>query len=457
MPSVYDNQENLRRVQQAAQNALPQATKSGTLGTVTANAIKTEQQTATGQGTAAPTTQAAGGYTGYSPSQAVLAAQQYLNQQLANKPGAYVSKYDTQLDSLLHEMMNRGPFTYDASADPLYNIYKDLYIQNGRRAMQETLGNAAALTGGYGSSYGQSAAQQMYNQYMEALNARVPELQQQAYQRYSDEGDRMAQNFQLMNLLENQNYGRYRDTVSDWQMDRSYAYQAALNAEQMDRQQFQYDTTFRENQRQFDANEAYRQAQLAEQIRQADLAADQWLKNYEESIRQYNQNFGENQRQFDIEQALAQAKFDLTLRQYEDALAAAGSGGGSGAGDTKKSEEEKKNTEIEQLVTLPVLQTSLLGNVNAGPLAERTPAMTETQADALLNKMANIYQTTTQGKNAAKTTAQENAAKIADAKLSALLQSDIGYAALQAAKNQTAKKTAISNQQAVDDILKIFK
>ena len=253
---------------------------------------------------------------GYTPSDAVLAAQAYLQQQIAGKPGAYSSKYGAQLDSLLNEMMNRPAFTYDARNDPIYNIYKDMYIQNGRRAMQDTMGNAAALTGGYGSSYAQSAGQQMYNQYMENLNSVVPQLQQQAYQRYSDEGDRMAQNFQMMNQLENQNYTQYRDSVGDWQLERQLAQQAALQAEQMDRQQYQYDTTFRENQRQFNSNDAYRQAQLAEQIRQANLDEAYRRMSFDESVRQYNQNFAENVRQADLDEAYRQAQAAEAIRQW---------------------------------------------------------------------------------------------------------------------------------------------
>lgn len=372
MPSVYNSEEQ-KQLAQARQAEAAQR-MAARQNAQTAQAARTAQAPAiTTQSTQLrATTQNGTGYTGYSPSQAVLSAQQYLQEQLASKPGGYTSRYNDQLDALLGQMQNREAFKYDPTNDPLYNIYKDLYIQNGRRAMQDTMGNAAALTGGYGSSYGQSVGQQMYNQYMENLNAVIPQLQQQAYQRYSDEGDRMAQNFQMMNTLENQNYGRYRDTMADWMANRDYAYQAANQAEQMDRQQYQYDTTLRENQRQFDANEAFRQAQLAEQIRQADLDEAFRQAQAAEAVRQYNQNFtyqqgqdalaeayrqaqlAENQRQFDlnfgeegrqydanlaekirefdIAQALDQAQFDFNVRKYEEALAAAnakGSGGGN--------------------------------------------------------------------------------------------------------------------------------
>ena len=46
--------------------------------------------------------------------------------------------------------------------------------------MEDTLGKAAALTGGYASSYAQSAGQQAYNGYLQELAALVPELRQAA-------------------------------------------------------------------------------------------------------------------------------------------------------------------------------------------------------------------------------------------------------------------------------------
>ena len=81
----------------------------------------------------------------------ITQAQKYLESVQANKPGAYQSKYTDQMDDLLNKITMRGPFSYDPTNDPLYNIYKDRYIMNGQRAMQDTMGQAAALTGGYGN------------------------------------------------------------------------------------------------------------------------------------------------------------------------------------------------------------------------------------------------------------------------------------------------------------------
>lgn len=59
----------------------------------------------------------------------------------------YNSKYQQQIDALLDQVAGRGSFNYDVSSDPLYQAYKNQYVQGGRLAMQDTMGQAAALTG----------------------------------------------------------------------------------------------------------------------------------------------------------------------------------------------------------------------------------------------------------------------------------------------------------------------
>ena len=194
--------------------------------------------------------------TGYTPSAAVTQAQKYLESVQANKPGSYQSKYTDQMDDLLNQITTRGPFTYDPTNDPLYNIYKDRYQVEGRRAMQDTMGQAAALTGGYGNSYAQIAGQQQYNQYIERMNDLVPELQQQAYQRYNDEGDRLAQNYALLGDAEDRDYGRYNDDYNRWLTGERNAQSDYLNLYDRDYQAFTGDREQANNDREYAYNTA---------------------------------------------------------------------------------------------------------------------------------------------------------------------------------------------------------
>lgn len=169
---------------------------------------------------------------GYTPSAAVRAAQSYLAGVQGSKPGSYTSKWGAELDSLYDKIVNRDKFKYDVYDDPMYQQYKMQYQNLGRTAMMDTMGQAAALTGGYGSSYGQSVGQQTYDAYLQSLNEVVPELYGQAYQQYRDEGTDMLNQWSLLNDREQQDYTKYRDSVSDYFNELSLAQSAAQAAAQ---------------------------------------------------------------------------------------------------------------------------------------------------------------------------------------------------------------------------------
>ena len=107
-------------------------------------------------------------------------------------------------DEALDAYMNREDFQYDVNADALYQHYKDQYTQLGKRAMQDTMGQASALTGGYGSSYAQSVGQQSYNSHLQQLGDVIPTLDQLAYDRYQDQGKRLYKTYQSWAELEQQ-------------------------------------------------------------------------------------------------------------------------------------------------------------------------------------------------------------------------------------------------------------
>lgn len=175
---------------------------------------------------------------GYKPSEAVSNAQSYLTGILNNKPGAYNSAYQSDLRGLYDRVMNREKFTYDLNGDALYNQYKQQYQQMGRQAMMDTMGQAAALTGGYGNSYANTAGNQAYQAYLSKVGDIVPQLQQQAYERYTQEGNDLNNRLNLVQNLENADYNRYRDSVSDWNAERSYANDDYWNQRNQDYQDY---------------------------------------------------------------------------------------------------------------------------------------------------------------------------------------------------------------------------
>lgn len=95
-------------------------------------------------------------------------------------------------------------------------------MRQGQQAMRDTMGAASALTGGYGSTYAQTAGSQAYDQYLAALNDKVPELEQNAYNRYLNEGNEMHNRLNALQGLDDTDYSRYRDTVNDYYTNRDY-------------------------------------------------------------------------------------------------------------------------------------------------------------------------------------------------------------------------------------------
>ena len=145
------------------------------------------------------------------------------NQTTANKSsssGGWTSKlsnYDDSIDDLYDSIANRDAFSYDYTEDPLYQQYADQYTTLGNQAMQDTLGQVSARTGGLASSYAGSASQGAYNSYMQQLANKIPELYQLAYSMYQDEGDRQYQNLEALRGLQS-------DELSQYNTDRAYNY-----------------------------------------------------------------------------------------------------------------------------------------------------------------------------------------------------------------------------------------
>ncbi len=154
---------------------------------------------------------------GYRPSDEVLAAQAEQQSIAALQPGEYQSGFEAQLSALYDQLASRPGFSYDPAQDAAYQSYAALYQRQGKAAMADTLGKAAALTGGYGSSYAQSTAQQAYSQYLQALNEVLPQLQQQAYARYSDQGDALAQQYALVQARQQAEYEQWQDEQKAWE------------------------------------------------------------------------------------------------------------------------------------------------------------------------------------------------------------------------------------------------
>lgn len=133
----------------------------------------------------------------------------------------YNSEYMDQLNALARQLtsMNYDDWTKGSQ----YQALADRYGASGRMSMQDVLGQVASRTGGLASSYATTAAQQQYNQYM-------AQLEEVARQLYSQERGDLMDSASLYRNLANDEYDRYRDSLSDYNARLKAAQSAARSA-----------------------------------------------------------------------------------------------------------------------------------------------------------------------------------------------------------------------------------
>lgn len=117
-------------------------------------------------------------------------------------------------------------FSYDLESDPVWQAYKKQYTREGQRATQDALGTTAASTGGIPSSYATAAATQAGDYYAAQMTDKVPELYQQAYNRYLNE-------LSQWNADRSFGYGQYIDELNTQIANRQEALQNALYGAQI--------------------------------------------------------------------------------------------------------------------------------------------------------------------------------------------------------------------------------
>lgn len=131
------------------------------------------------------------------------------------------SQYMAKLNELVRQLaaMNYGDWT----GGEQYRSLHDRYTNNGRVGLQDVLGQVSARTGGLASSYATSAAQQQYNSYMN-------QLEDVARQMYAQERSDILSDANMYRNLVNDEYGRYRDEVADYDARYAAEQAAALEA-----------------------------------------------------------------------------------------------------------------------------------------------------------------------------------------------------------------------------------
>ena len=252
---------------------------------------------------------------GYVESEAVRLAKENLSS--LQKPGAYQSSWQKNLDDVIGKIQNREKFSYDLNGDALYQQYKDQYVTQGQQAMMDTMGQAAAMTGGYGNSFAQTAGQQTYQGYLQGLNDKVPELYQLALDKYNREGDELYNQYGLLSDRESIDYGRYRDTVSDYNTERGY-----LTDQYNTERDFDYGKYADERDYTYQvARDAVADKQWQDTFdyqKDRDSIADtQWQAQFDETVRQFDTSTALTKEQMQVEQSRWQAEFNESVKRAD--------------------------------------------------------------------------------------------------------------------------------------------
>ena len=284
----------------------------------------------------------------YMESDEVEGRREQLRKVEENRPDPFKSKYQDQISNLLDGIYNQKKFSYtgkDLQNDDIYKMYAQRYSDSARRAMQDTMANAQAQSGGYGSSYAAQVAQQAYDNQMNGLNDKALDFRDRAYQMYRDDQANEYNKLQAFQGQDNTDYGRYRDTVTDWQNDRNY-FLNALNGERShDLNVYNANTSNYWNgtnhlagqynaDRSADMNTYKMDNDNLNFDREMAMKEEQWAKEY--AMKKEAQ---------DLDNELARLNIDKTKQALAGMVAGGsrgGGGGGRGRGRAKKEKESKK-------------------------------------------------------------------------------------------------------------------
>lgn len=128
-----------------------------------------------------------------------------------NNYGSFNFSENEWLEGIKDNIKNYGEFSYDVNSDALYQQYAEQYARMGKMASADVMGQAAAMTGGYGNSYAASAGNQAYQSYIQQLNDKVPELYQLARDQYNMEKQELYNQYSMLLSEYEREYGLYSD------------------------------------------------------------------------------------------------------------------------------------------------------------------------------------------------------------------------------------------------------
>ena len=298
----------------------------------------------------------------YSESENLKASRDELAEIEGGRPSEYQSKYDDEISQLINELGETKKFNYDIESDPLWHSIKDQYQRNAILGMQNAMGDAANMTGGYGSSNAVIAGQQAYQQNISEMTDIIPELQNTALNAWQANRGALTDNLYALMNADDADYTKWMNEYNMWATDREYyaqkvanmsdeefnRYLAELSSWENDRAYYagqkqqavanqQWEANFAEQRRQFNQQMAFNYinmgvgatvdlttAGMSAGVSLAGIGVDAALGGAELAIqnKQYNSSLAEEQRQFDAslahDTAMSEKEYELALKEFAE-------------------------------------------------------------------------------------------------------------------------------------------
>ena len=206
---------------------------------------------------------------------------------------AIQEKYADPIQNAIDQLDKYSEFKYDVNSDPIWNSIKSQYQRNATMGMREAMGDAANLTGGYGSSYSQQAGQQAYQNQIAGMTDIIPELQNSALNVF--QANQQGAKTKLDSYKD-----LMRNELEVWQTDRDYLLKKVQDMD--DREFNQYLT----NLQQWNTNRSF-----WNEYRNNAIANQQWARQQQAENVRWRQELLYNYAELGVNSALKVADLGL--------------------------------------------------------------------------------------------------------------------------------------------------
>ena len=142
----------------------------------------------------------------------------------------YRDSYSDDISELIREIRSIRDFEYNPDEDELYKYYQEQYKREGKRAMEDLLGELSANTGGIASSYAATAAAQSLDYYNQKMTDMIPELYTKAFDKYLEELGIKEKQLSILGDLSDKEYSKYLDSLKQYNTEREFQYDAYIDS-----------------------------------------------------------------------------------------------------------------------------------------------------------------------------------------------------------------------------------